>query len=321
MRHSRKLILILMLWVIFLVGCGPQQKLEATDSPLFDGELALDHVEAQVNFGVRPTGSEALAKTGDYIIESLKTAGWEVTEQKFPLLINGKEIQARNITGSIGSGPVIIIGAHYDTRLIANADPDPANKDKPVLGANDGGSGVGVLLELARVLGENYNYNREIRLAFFDAEDNGNVPGWSDWCLGSQYYAEHLDVVPEYVVVVDMIGDKDLNVYYEGNSMQNAPDIVNGIWAVAHELGYGESFPQKIRFHMTDDHIPFMRKGIPAVDLIDFDYPYWHTVSDTLDKVSAESLEKIGRTLQEYLEGTDAIDSEAEATVTVESGT
>lgn len=279
----------------------------AQQPDLFDGKLALKHVEAQVNFGFRPTGSAASVKTGDYIIKTLKDDGWTVAEQPFVLDINGEKINARNITGTIGSGPVIIIGAHYDTRLLANNDPDPAQQNKPVLGANDGASGAAVLLELARVLGHNYSYSHEIHLVFFDAEDNGNIPGWNQFSLGAIHYADVLDIRPEYVLILDMIGDQQLDVYYEGNSMQSAPDIVNALWGTADKLGYSDSFIRQIKYNLTDDHLPFIRKGIPSVDLIDFDYPYWHTVSDTLDKVSPDSLERIGRVVQTYLEQTAAI--------------
>jgi len=274
---------------------------------LFDGKEAFKHAEAQVNFGIRPTGSDALFKTGDYFIAKLKEYGWTVTEQPFTLDIDGRPIKGRNIIGSMGKGPVVIIGAHYDTRLWADNDPDPAKRREPVMGANDAASGAAVLLELARVMGKHYTYNREVRLLFLDAEDNGNIPGWKDFSLGTYYYVDHLDVKPEYVIILDMIGDADLNIYYETFSMQSAPDVMIGLWDVAEKLGYGSTFIKQPKYSMTDDHTPFIMKGIPAIDVIDFDYPYWHTVSDTLDKISAASLEKVGRVVQAYLAQTGVI--------------
>jgi glutaminyl-peptide cyclotransferase len=281
----------------------------ATESSanLFDGLHALEHAEAQIAFGFRPTGTKAAVKTGDYILQSLKDSGWEASEQPFDLNINGQTIRARNIIGTIGKGPVIIVGAHFDTRIFANADPDQNRRLEMVMGANDGASGVAVMLELARVLGQGYKLNREIRFVFFDAEDNGNIPGWPGWSLGAKHYAENLDVKPEYVIILDMIGDKDLNVYYEGQSMKNAPDLMTEIFQAAADLGYTDSFIPELRHTMIDDHVPFIERGIKAIDLIDFDYPYWHTVSDTLDKISAESMEKIGRTVQKYFEQSGVI--------------
>jgi Zn-dependent M28 family amino/carboxypeptidase len=276
-------------------------------TPRFDGQQAFKHAEAQVNFGVRPTGSDASIKTGDYIIARLREYGWNVTEQPFVLDISGQPVNGRNIVGSIGSGPVIIIGAHYDTRLWADRDPDPANRHQPILGANDGASGVAVLLELARVLGQPYTYQRELRLLFLDAEDNGSIPGWNNFSLGTTYYVQHLDKTPDIVIILDMIGDRDLNIYYEFSSMNSAPDVMTGLWAVAEQLGYGANFIKQTKYNMTDDHTPFIQQGIRAVDVIDFDYPYWHTLADTLDKISAESLEKVGRVVQTYLEQSGAI--------------
>ncbi len=274
---------------------------------LFDGQQAFKHAEVQVGFGFRPTGSDASIKTGDYIISQLKAFGWKVEEQPFTLDINGSPVKGRNIIGSIGSGPAIIVGAHYDTRLWANQDPDPAKQHDPVMGANDAASGVAVQLELARVLGQHYTYHNELRLVFLDAEDNGEILGWNDFSLGTTYYVDHLDQKPDYVIILDMIGDKDLNIYYEGMSMQSAPDIMTGMWDVADKLGYGKSFIKQLKYSMIDDHTPFIQKGIRAIDVIDFDYPYWHTVSDTLDKISASSLEIVGRVVQKYLEQTAAI--------------
>src|SRR5262249_30030131 len=187
-------------------------------------------------------------------------------------------------------------------------DPDPNVRHQPILGANDGASGVAVLLELARVLGQNHTFNREIWVVFFDAEDNGDIPGWKDWSLGATYYADHLTTRPQDMILLDMIGDKDLNIYYEGFSLQSAPDLVKAIWGVAADLGYSQNFIPEQRYSMSDDHLPFIAKGIRAVDLIDFDYSYHHTLGDTLDKISAESLFKVGRVLQTYLEQSRAVE-------------
>jgi Zn-dependent M28 family amino/carboxypeptidase len=167
----------------------------------------------------------------------------------------------------------------------------------PVPGANDGASGVAVLLELARVL-DLSKVHHEIWLAFFDAEDNGYIERWN-WLVGSTYMAETLRVQPEAMILLDMIGDSDQQIYYEVNSDRALSDR---IWSVAAQLGYGDHFIPQARWQIIDDHIPFAKRGIPAIDIIDFDYPYWHTINDTTDKVSLDSLERVGRTLQMFLE-------------------
>jgi glutaminyl-peptide cyclotransferase len=263
-----------------------------TDIPLvFDGAQALRHAEAQMAFGPRPTRTEASRQTGDYILAELEALGWRTEVQPFEY----QGVEVRNLIGRAGEGRVVIIGAHYDTRR--RADSDLENPDLPVPGANDGASGVAVLLELARVL-DVEAVNAEVWLVFFDAEDNGRLDDW-DWIVGSTYFADNLKVTPEYVIVADMIGDADQNIYLEANS---TPALRDHLWSIASELGYEEYFIPEIRHSMLDDHTPFLVQGIPAVDIIDFDYPYWHTTEDTLDKISADSLERVGRVLEVFLE-------------------
>jgi len=259
----------------------------------FDGDSAYRQVAAQMAFGPRPTGSQANKKTADYIIKQLQIFGWQIEIQDFTY----KGVQGRNIIGKAGKGPVVVIGAHYDTRRVADNDPDPALRNQPVPGANDGASGVAVLLELARVL-DKKRLTNEVWLTFFDAEDDGHLDGW-DFLVGSSEMASHLTVRPEEVIVVDMVGDNDQQIYKERTS---TPALVDKIWTIAAGLGYSSSFIPVAKWSILDDHTPFLQRGIPAVDLIDFDYPYWHTTQDTADKVSAASLERIGRVLQALLE-------------------
>jgi len=258
---------------------------------LFDGQRALADVEAQVAFGPRTPGSSGHAQVLDWMQAELSEAGWDSRIQSAEML--GHPVQ--NVIAYRGDElPQIILGAHYDTRMFADNDPDPAKQLEPVPGANDGASGVAVLLELARVLPKD---NVPVWLVFFDTEDNGRIEGW-DWILGSQAFVEDLDFHPEAAVIVDMIGDADQNIYIERNSN---PELVQEIWDIAAELGYERSFIPSPKFSMLDDHTPFLEAGIPAVDIIDFDYPYWHTTGDTVDKVSAQSLEAVGRTLEEWI--------------------
>lgn len=259
----------------------------------FSGELAYRHVTAQMELGPRPTGSDASRKTGDYILAGLKSAGWQTETQEFTY----RDTQARNVIGkaAIGKGQVIIVGAHYDTRKFA--DQDSVSPRSPVPGADDGASGVAVLLELARALDADHLKN-EVWLAFFDAEDNGGIDGW-DWIVGSTRMAESLTVSPQAMILADMVGDADQQVYLDLNS---DPTLSAGLFRIAADLGYGEYFIPAPKYSMLDDHTPFMQRGIPSVDLIDFDYPYWHTTQDTADKVSAASLERVGRVIEAYLE-------------------
>jgi Zn-dependent M28 family amino/carboxypeptidase len=208
----------------------------------------------------------------------------------------GDDYMIQNVIGKRGTGvPWIILGAHYDTRMFADRDPDPENHRQPVPGANDGASGVAVLLELARVLPT--NLTGEIWLVFFDAEDNGDIVGW-DWILGSKAFVDLLDGQPDAVVIVDMIGDRNQDIYWEKNSDLG---LTREIWGVAENLGYADRFISYPKYRILDDHVPFLEVGIPAVDIIDFDYPAWHTVNDTIDKVSAQSLETVGDVLYHWL--------------------
>ena len=257
----------------------------------FDGQRAYADVETQVAFGPRSPGTEGHAKLREWMRSELEAAGWQVEVQESEAL--GHPVI--NLVAKRGDEPPqIILGAHYDSRMYADNDPDPANRIQPVPAANDGGSGVAVLLELARSLPKD---TVPVWLVFFDAEDNGRIEGW-DWILGSRAFVKNNVVQPRAVVIVDMIGDADLNIYKERNS--NA-DLTEEIWATAQSLGYEDKFIPEYKFSMIDDHTPFLEAGIPAVDLIDFDYPYWHTTSDTPDKVSAESLQAVGDTLRIWI--------------------
>jgi glutaminyl-peptide cyclotransferase len=287
-------------WWVVSVGYSLVPKPAPTPTPTpvavpetFEGASAMNFVSEQLAFGPRPSGSDANVQTGDYIVQRLREFGWDVQEQPFTY----KGTACRNIIAKAGNGPVAIIGAHYDTRRRADQDPDPNRRTEPVLGANDGASGVAVLLELARTLDKNRLRN-EVWLTFFDAEDNGGIDGW-DFIAGSQYMADHLTVTPEMVVVVDMIGDADQQIYREHNSTY---ELQQRIWSIAASLGYSQFFIPQIKWTMTDDHTPFLKRGFTAADLIDFDYPFWHTTEDTVDKLSADSLERVGRVLETLLE-------------------
>jgi Zn-dependent M28 family amino/carboxypeptidase len=270
------------------VASGDCQKAPA---PRFDGQRALRDIETQMKMGPRTVGSPAHAQVVDWMAGELKSAGWTVEIQETPY--NG--IKIRNVAGKRGTAkPWIILGAHFDSRLWADQDSDRSKRKSPVPGANDAASGVAVLLELARVLPK--DMDKRIELVMLDAEDNGEIPGWN-WCLGSDIYAASLKGKPDAVVIIDMIGDADLNIYREQFSDQG---LTSEIFKTAARLKIRQ-FIDEPKYAMDDDHIPFIRRGMRAADLIDFDYPYWHTTADTLDKVSAASLQAVGDVLLAWL--------------------
>jgi len=273
---------------LILTSCAPAAP---TPPPSFDGQLAYAHVLAQDALGPRTPGSAAHAQFIGYAQKEFEKQGWDVSLQYTERM--GHAIT--NILATRQERPPVLLMAHYDSRFYADSDPDPANHSLPVPGANDGASGVAILLELARVLPP----DAPVGLLLVDAEDQGNIEGW-DWILGSRAFAEALDYAPEAVILLDMIGDADLNIYKEYNS---DPQLTEEIWAAAKRLGYEQFFIPEYKYSMLDDHIPFVEKGIRAVDLIDFDYPYWHTIEDTPDKVSPQSLQIVGEVVLAWLEG------------------
>ncbi|MBU2610093.1 MAG: M28 family peptidase [Chloroflexi bacterium] len=256
-------------------------------SPAFNGERAYQDVLHQTSLGARIPGSAAHAQVVEWMRSELESAGWQAEVQNSAAM--GHPIQ-NIVARRSNQPPQIILAAHYDSRLVADRDPDPARRGEPVPGANDGASGVAVLLELARRLPSD---TVPVWLVFFDAEDNGGLPGW-DWILGSRAFVAGLKYRPQAVVVVDMVGDADLNIHIERTS---DPQLTFEIWAQAAALGYENSFITIPKYNILDDHTPFLEAGIPAALLIDFDYPYWHTSADTADKVSAQSLKAVGDTL------------------------
>lgn len=261
-------------------------------SAKFDGERAYQDIIRQTELGPRTPGSEAHALARLWMRAELEEAGWDVEVQNFESLGH----QGYNLIASRGSyPPQIIFGAHYDSRIYADQDLDLHKREQAVLGANDGASGVAVLLGLARSVPKDFP---PIWLVFFDLEDNGNLPGW-DWILGSRAFLEDYSPNPEAAIILDMIGDADLNIYLERNSNLK---LREEIWSQASTLGYEGFFIGEEKYSILDDHTPFLEAGIPAVDVIDFDYPYWHTTEDTPDKVSPESMQIIGDTMLAWLD-------------------
>lgn len=258
----------------------------------FNAERAYQDVVYQTSLGPRTPDSVAHEQAIDYFRSELQKANWQVDVQMVE--VNGhllKNIIARRSDVP----PEIILGAHYDSRLMADRDPDLNKQQEPVLGANDGASGAAVLLELGRVLPSN---SVPVWIVFFDGEDQGSIPGWEEWSLGARGFVDTFTLKPRAVVIVDMVGDYRLNILQE---KQSSARLTREIWAVAKELGYGQYFLDEQKYSIMDDHVPFLEAGIPAIDIIDIDYRFWHTSYDTAENVSPDSLGIVGSTLQLWI--------------------
>jgi glutaminyl-peptide cyclotransferase len=273
---------------------------QSTYSPAFSGTSAFGYLEAQCDFGPRPPGSENLSLCRDYIVTVMESFGWVVRLQNFTY----RDTECVNIIASWPSetNSTLLLGAHYDTRPRATEDPIEENRLKPILGANDGASGVAVLMELARVLPlENRS---AVGFVFFDAEDSGQIDGW-DWIQGSRYYASQLNQTERdsinAMILLDMVGDANVVLAKEVTSTDSLQDAV---WDVAASLGYGAIFVNRASGSVLDDHRPFLEAGIPALDIIEVPFPwYWHTLEDTPDKCSPSSLQAVGRVMEAFIVG------------------
>jgi glutaminyl-peptide cyclotransferase len=271
-------------------GCG---------GPAFDGERAHALVSKQCEMGTREPGGQGHERMLEWLTKTLEGYADDVALQRFTATMwETTDVRLTNVIASFRpeNRERVLLAAHWDTRAVAERDPVPENVGRPIPGANDGASGVAVLVELARIMSERPP-RVGVDLVFFDGEDGGNGAGLGEFCLGSAYYAQHMgSYAPSYAVVVDMIGDRDLAVPVEPNSWNNAPDVVSRIWTAAEEVE-APAFTRAFGPSVFDDHIPLLRVGVPAAVVIDFDYDYWHTLADTPDKVSSESLSQIGKVL------------------------
>jgi Zn-dependent M28 family amino/carboxypeptidase len=271
--------------------------------PEFDAARAMKDLVAQCDFGPRPPGSAAHDSCRVFLVERLRTLADTVIEQRFAHYdsLRSRSLTMTNIIARFGGdGKRRMLCAHWDTRPIAEHDPDSSRQHEPILGANDGASGVAVLLEMARLFSLKPPPT-PVEIVLFDGEDYG-PPGRLDlYLLGSQFFSRQARPADyEFAVLLDMVGDADLRLGPEEYSRRFAPELIDLIWSAAEKLGITE-FDRHARYSLFDDHIPLLQVGIPAVDIIDFDYPPWHTHADTPDKCSAESLEKVGRVLVEVL--------------------
>ena len=276
----------------------------AKETMYFDGHKAMDYLEYQCSFGPRYPGSAGHTEFGLSLESFLKERADFVHVFKDSALsqIDGEKVELKSIIARFNptSDYRIMIMAHWDTRKYADMEDDEKKVLDPVLGANDGASGIAVLMSLSDILKDNKLYNIGVDLLFIDGEDMGISGNPDSWAVGTQLIAKNmLKPYPEYAICLDMIGDKEQKFYIEGFSYMYAPEIVEKVWTLANDLGYTQ-FVNQVGKPIIDDHYALMKyTGIPAIDIIDFEYPntvenYWHTTEDTPDKCSAASLESVG---------------------------
>lgn len=282
------------------------------DIPQFDADRAFRYLEKQCSFGPRNPGSVGHRECLIYLKETLSGLADTLMVQPFAYSdpYSGKMLQLTNLVARFQPQRKnrIWIAAHWDTRPWADRDRHESNRSTPIIGANDGASGVAVLLELAHHLAQSVP-PLGVDLVLLDGEDLGKQGDLKYFFNGSRYLARHIPKPhPRYCILVDMVGDKELELPMEGNSMEQAPKLVKLIWSLAADLGL-DAFVPKIAYTVEDDHvILFQTGGIPSIDIIDFDYPnrfrnYWHTMEDTPDKCSPASLKTVGTVLLHHIYG------------------
>ena len=307
----RKLGLLLLLFP--LLGCpGGSKNASANDAssargsntPPFSGDAAYEHVKKQVSFGPRFVGSPGHQAQLDWMVSYLRPLADTVMLQPFTHQHSRdkKNLQLTNVLASFnkGSGARMLLLAHWDTRPTADNDGDDGKRKQPILGANDGASGAAVLLEIARLLKQNPP-PIGVDILLVDGEDYG--PDSENMYLGATHFAANLPpgYKPLYGILLDMIGD--LNPVYpiEGNSQDNAPEVVDRVWRTAEQIGLAAFFPRRDGGYISDDHLPLNRAGIHTIDIIDFDYPHWHRSTDTLENTSPRGLDAVGKVLVELI--------------------
>lgn len=267
----------------------------------FDGKKAFAWVERQLSFGPRAPGVAGHDSCFAFLEATMRRYADAVEVDTFRYYVPRleKEVLLSNLRARFApeAEQRILLGAHWDTRPWADQDPDRARRNEPILGANDGGSGVAVLLELARML-HAQKPKVGVDIVFFDGEDLGSADNEAGWFRGSKEYVARRSGEPRplFAIVVDMVGKRDLALHWEGNSYQQAGNIVDLVWGVARQLNV-RSFRSDVRHRVFDDHMPFLEAGIPAIVLIDFEFPEWHTHQDDLDVIDPASLEGVGRVL------------------------
>lgn len=321
MTRSAFFLLVLLFWA----SCGRNQKTESAsdkhpdiDVPHFNADSSYLFVSRQVGFGPRIPNSAAAKQTGEFLISKLKGYGGQVTVQSFEATaFDGQHLKLRNIIAAFypDRKKRVLLAAHWDTRPFADQDSEFPNATLD--GANDGASGVAVLLEVARLLSENPPPNVGVDIILFDGEDYGEredvdvgqppAPYERWWCLGSQYWSRHKHVAnysAYYGILLDMVGGRNAQFRLEAFSMQYAPKVVRKVWSTAGKLGYDRFFVNQEQGAAIDDH-KYMNEvaKIPSIDIINYDPTtrgfgdFWHTTKDNMDVISKNTLEAVGQTI------------------------
>ncbi len=325
---------IVFILIVLAFGCENPSNEQKTESvsvvrptvPAFNNDSAYQFIQQQVDFGPRVPNTPAHKATGDYIIKKLESYGAEVVVQEFTAeAFDGTKLNLRNIIASFNPGFTkrILLAAHWDTRPFA--DKDTERIDEPIDGANDGGSGVGVLLEIARQFSINEMPRVGVDMIFFDGEDYGMTEDYKvigaqlnpaeTWALGSQYWSKNLhksNYSAYYGILLDMVGGENARFYREGISMNFAPSIVKKVWDQAHRIGHGSFFVYQNGPPVTDDHV-FVNYNakIPMIDIIEF-YPennfgsYHHTHEDNMEIIDKQTLKAVGETVLHVIYNEDA---------------
>lgn len=319
-----KKIILILLPITCIFACGKttnktnkqQQQVKTVQVPLFVADSAYHYIQTQVDFGPRVPNTKEHTACAEYLSEKLKEFGAQVIEQRADLTaFDGTVLKAVNIIGSFQpeNKKRVLLFAHWDTRPWADHDPNPENRTKPVIGACDGASGVGVLLEIARQINIQQP-NVGVDIIFFDAEDYGapehlaNAQTADSWCLGSQYWARNPHIPnyrAQYGILLDMVGAENATFYREQISDYYARNIVDKVWSRAKSLGFGHYFINRTGGAITDDHLYVNRIiGIPSINIIEHDVTskngfghYWHTVNDTMDNIDKATLQAVGTTV------------------------
>lgn len=324
----KRISLVSFVIAMLFVACEPdtptvkdpvkQPEKRKVQTPNFDPDSAYQFVADQVAFGPRVPGSEAHVACGDWMVGKLNAYGMKVLEQKGTVkAFNGVELPLRNIIAQHAPEKEkrILLFAHWDTRPFADRSED--DKSKPIDGANDGGSGVGILLEVARQLSMKTT-NVGVDIIFFDVEDYGQPSGTmleentASWCLGSQYWGKNPPIAnydADFGILLDMAGAKDAVFPKEAISMKQAPQIVNKVWRTAEKLGYGNRFLNETKYYVGVDDHQYVNDlaGIPSIDIIQCDMEsgsfgsYWHTHEDNMDVIDPATLKAVGQTVLEVV--------------------
>lgn len=305
---------------LILGGCGSKKVSADTSVPetptvevTFDADSAYSYVARQVAFGPRVPNTIAHRQCGEWLSAELKKRGLKVIEQPAELkAFDGTKLNALNIFGQYNPDKEdrMLLLAHWDCRPWADQDPNPANRKTPIDGANDGASGVGVILEIARQLSL-LKPDKGVDVLFVDAEDWGTEGDEQSWAMGARYFMEHLPIenyAPREAILLDMVGGKDAVFCREYFSEQAAPRLAQSLWGIAESLGHGAMFLNRFGGAVTDDHVQLISHGIPTVDIIEyhpedevgFD-PNWHTLNDNLDGIDPATLQAVGETVLTYI--------------------